>query len=104
PVRYCRARVERMMARRPSHERFVEDEIGLLEAFLDVAERPLVGRLPERHLTVLRVREVFVGPFPDRDLWRRRPCGGTAAAAPAPTGRARATSRPARRTRRRPRA
>ena len=44
------------MAGRLADERFVEDEVGFLEALFDVAERPLVGGLAQRHLAVVRRR------------------------------------------------
>ncbi len=60
------------MAGRLRHERFVEDEVRLLQSLFHVAERPLVSRLAERHLAVFRGREVFSGPLPLGDLrWRR---------------------------------
>jgi len=66
------------MAGRLRHEGLVEDEVCLLEAVLDIAERPLVARLAERHLAVGGLREIVVGPFPDRDPRRKRTGRGRA--------------------------
>ena len=60
-------------------EGLVEDEVGLLEAGLEIAERPLVGVLAERQLAVAGRGEVLVGPL---QLLHLRP-GGAAGAAPA---------------------
>ena len=60
------------MAGRLRHERFVEHEVGLLEAFLDVADDKRVGELADRHLAGAGLVEVVFSPFPDLDLRRRR--------------------------------
>src|SRR6266516_6265527 len=60
------------MTRGLRHERFVEHEIGLLQAVVDIAERPLVAELAERQLALPIVGESLFRPFPDGDLRRRR--------------------------------
>ena len=46
-----------------SNERLVEDQVGLLEPGLDVADDPFIGVLAERQLAVARGSEVLVGPL-----------------------------------------
>src|SRR5689334_1541232 len=51
------------MARVRADERLVENEIGLLESGLDVADLPFVGVLTEREFFGLCRAEVFAGPL-----------------------------------------
>ena len=74
PVRHRGTRFERLVAGRLRHERFVEHEVGLLEAFVDVADHERVCELADRHLTRARLVEVVFRPLPDHDLRRRRRC------------------------------
>jgi hypothetical protein len=76
PVRHGAARLHRLVRRRLHDERFVDDERGLPEARIQIAECPGIGHGPHRQLAVLRAGEVGVGPFQDlhfraRLLWRR---------------------------------
>ena len=81
PVGHRGARLERLMAGVRRDEGFVEHERRVLEAGLEIAERPLVGRLAHRQLACVVVGEVRLGPFHvSDDLGRRRgcPCLGAA--------------------------
>ena len=53
-------------------ERFVQHERGVLEARVEVAVRPCVGRLAHRQTALLVLSEVRLGPLEFRDfgLWR----------------------------------
>ena len=63
PGGHRRPRFERLMARRLGMKRFVEDEIGLAKAGVDIAVRPLNTWLAERHLTLVSAREVLRRPL-----------------------------------------
>ena len=48
-------------------ERFVENERRILEAGIEIAVRPFVGRLAHRQAAMLFLREVRLGPLEFRD-------------------------------------
>ena len=56
-------------------EGLVEDEVGLLEAFLDIAEHERVGRLAHGQSALGGLGEVGVGPLQVHDLQRRSGAG-----------------------------
>ena len=60
PVRHRRARLERLVAGRLLKERFVQNEVGLLEAGVDVANRRLLAALP--HAREFDRRRLPAGP------------------------------------------
>ena len=58
-----------------SDERFVENQGGSLDARIQIAVAPLVGRLAHRHFALLVVLEVFFGPLDLNDIEGRRSRG-----------------------------
>src|SRR5262249_6497948 len=63
PRGHRRPRLERLMRRRLGEEGLVEDEIGLLESGVEVAEAPLVGRLAHGQPRVGRFGEDLLRPL-----------------------------------------
>ena len=67
PVRHRAAGFQALMAGVGRDERFIQDEGGILEACVDIAEGPGVGRIlmdgAHRHLAVLGCIEIRLGPF-----------------------------------------
>ena len=72
PVSHRTAGLEGLMAGVWRDERFVKHECGVLEARVEVAIRPCVGRLAHRQTALLVLSEVRLGPLEFRDLglWR----------------------------------
>ena len=71
PVGHRRARLERLVARVGCDERLVEHERRVLEAGVEIAVRPLVGRLAHGQAPLLVFGEVGVGPLQLLDRRRR---------------------------------
>ena len=69
PVGHRAARFHRMMAGGLHDERFVDDERGVLESGVEIAERPFFGGFAERHAAVLLFGEIFGRPLDRLDLW-----------------------------------
>jgi hypothetical protein len=58
------------------HERFVDDDGGVLEAGVEIAVGPLLGGLAHRQRTGRRRREILIGPLQRAERWPRRRAGG----------------------------
>ena len=70
PVRHRRAGLEALVAGVRRDERFVEDQRRVLEARVDIADRPFIGRLAHRQTALLGLGEVRLGPLELRDVGR----------------------------------
>ena len=71
PVRHGAAGLHGVVTRGLDHECFVEHEIGLREAALEIAERPFLERAPHWQPTAaLVVGEIFLGPLHGFELGR----------------------------------
>src|ERR1039457_4358375 len=77
PVGHGGAGLEALMTDVGCNECFIEDERGILEAGLDVAEGPLVWRVPHGESALFVVFEVVFGPLDVCKLrdWRSRRLG-----------------------------
>ena len=80
PVRHHRPGLQRLMAGVWRDERFVENERCILEARVEVAVRPLLGRLAHRQTAVLDLSKLRFGPFQITDLGTRWTLPSTSAA------------------------
>ena len=63
PVGHRRARLERLVAGVGADEGLVENEIGLFESSLDVADNPFIGVLAERQPSLAGGGKILVGPL-----------------------------------------
>src|ERR1700730_13292573 len=63
------------MTCRLADELLVENRVGLLEACLEIADRPFIGGLAHRQLPRTRCSKILVGPLQLLHFWpRRRRC------------------------------
>ena len=70
PVSHRAAGLKGLMADVRRDERFVQNQRGILEACVEVAIRPFVGRFAHRQTAVLGFGEVRIGPLQFRDRGR----------------------------------
>src|SRR5437879_5478969 len=63
PVRHRGSRLERLVRRRLTDDGLVDDDGGVLEASLDVADLPAVGRAAKREPTRFHFLPLLFGPL-----------------------------------------